>query len=685
LDQLWKILLAAVILLLIFSYRQFILKRENKRLEEAYKVLQNQKRELKGQKKIYELIFDNAMDGVLILDNGRFTDCNQSIVKMLRCDKKEDLLNVHPAQLSPERQPDGRLSFEKANEMITLAYKNRGHRFEWMHRKATGEDFYCEIVLTPVPLDNREILHVVWRDISERKKLENENAAIRKRMEMAFDGSRDGLWDWDLINDTVYFSPRWKEMIGYGEDELENSFDTWQERVHPDDLEQVLKNAQLSLNDETVAYENKHRLRHKDGHWVWIYDRGKVQFNDEGKAIRMIGTHTDLTTEINLTTELKELNQTLEEKIDIVIKDLKKSQQQAKLGSWKHNIADHKLTWSDETYYIFELEKRSEIASYENFLAAIHPDDIEKVKTAYAHSLKTQEPYQIRHRIIMADGRIKYVKEHCETTFDSSGNALVSIGTIQDITKEYLDAEKLREKENMLFKQSRLAQMGEMINMIAHQWRQPLSAISATTNTLILKNERGVYESELFEDRLQKIANYSQHLSTTIDDFRNFFKTHKEKEETTLEVVIKDIVYMIQPLLENNSINIVTDFKYNKKVNIYSNELKQVLLNLIKNAEDVLIENKIVGPEITIRTFNEDDYAVLSIEDNGGGIDNAIIDKIFDPYFSTKLDKEGTGLGLYMSKIIVQEHCAGILTVENDFKGAVFKIKMKGKEILECS
>jgi PAS domain S-box-containing protein len=228
------------------------------------------------QQKVYELIFDNATDGVLILDDGVFTDCNNAIVKMLKYDKKEDLLNVHPSDLSPERQPDGRLSLEKANEMIALAYKNRGHSFEWVHVRATGEEFWAEIVLTPVMINNKEILHVVWRDISQRKELEQVNSSLKERMELAFDGSRDGLWDWDVANDKVYFSPRWKEMLGYRDDELENKFSSWQERVHPEDLEEVMKAIKLNHEGRTETFENKHRLKHKDGHWVWIYKHSLI-------------------------------------------------------------------------------------------------------------------------------------------------------------------------------------------------------------------------------------------------------------------------------------------------------------------------------------------------------------------------------------------------------------------------
>ena len=382
---------------------------------------------------------------------------------------------------------------------------------------------------------------------------------------------------------------------------------------------------------------------------------------------------------------LQTLNDNLEKEIEIAVADLKKSQEQAKLGSWKLDIVNNTLSWSDETYRIFGLDKTIKIKTFDNFLEFIHPDDFDKLNASYRTSLKSREPYEIIHRILTKDGKIKYVKENYETMFNSAGVAIMSVGTIQDISKEYLIEETLREKKEMLFKQARLAQMGEMISMIAHQWRQPLSAISSTTNALILKNERGGYEKKIFDDKLQKIADYSQHLSTTIDDFRNFFKTNKDKVDTSIEAVIEDVLFIIQPLLESKNIRIITDFKYNKKVYIYANELKQVLLNLLKNSEDILMEKKVVDPQITVRTFEEKDHLVLIIEDNGGGIDTAIIDKIFDPYFSTKTDKEGTGLGLYMSKIIVQEHCAGTLSVESSSNGAVFRIDMRDKEILDLS
>lgn len=675
----WKILLAIVFFVLILIYRQRILKRENRKLEHAYRRIAQQQQKLQEQRTLYELVFKSTTDGELLLKNGKFIDCNAATVKMLNFKNKEEVLRLTPAILSPAYQPDGRLSSEKADEMIALAYENGMHRFEWVHTKATGETFWAEATLTPIAIDDTKLLHVVWRDISERKKLEHDNASLKEQIELAFSASRDGIWDWDMQNNTYYFSPRWKEMLGYSDDELDNNLTTWRSLMHPDDIEQANNEIKRNLEGQTNVYENKHRLRHKDGHWVWILDRGLTQFNENGQAIRMIGTHTDLSTEINLTNKLSELNHSLEARIDEAVRSLKKAQEQAKLGSWKLNIETNELLWSDEIYNIFELPNTSEVTTYENFLGAIHPDDVESVNSAFTNSLKTQVPYEITHRLLMADGRIKYVKEHCDTSFDADGKPLVSVGTIQDITTEYTAVQSLRRKDEMLFRQSRLAQMGEMISMIAHQWRQPLSAISMTSAALERKVEQDQYDKTFFDSRLNRISEYVQHLSSTIEDFRNFFKSDKDKQETRFSDIIDNALNLVGQGFESRNITLLTEYKCQGKMFTYSNELLQVVLNLLKNAEDALLERKIENPVIQIRCYSDEKRACLEIEDNAGGIEPEILEKIFEPYFTTKDEHNGTGLGLYMSKVIVEEHCEGKLRVSNSGQGAMFTIEMDKK------
>ena len=233
---------------------------------------------------------------------------------------------------------------------------------------------------------------------------------------------------------------------------------------------------------------------------------------------------------------------------------------------------------------------------------------------------------------------------------------------------------KNREKDKRLLQQSRLAQMGELISMIAHQWRQPLSAISNTSAAISIKAQLGKLEHKTAIELADKISGYTQHLSTTIDDFRAFVKKDKEKTETSFSELLQSVFNIIEASIKNKNITLIQEIDSSEKFTSYPNELKQVILNLIKNAEDVLIENNIENPYIKIATYKENETNILVVSDNGGGIGDDIIEKIFDPYFSTKEQKNGTGLGLYMSKTIIEDHCKGKLSACNDEFGAVFKI-----------
>ncbi len=236
------------------------------------------------------------------------------------------------------------------------------------------------------------------------------------------------------------------------------------------------------------------------------------------------------------------------------------------------------------------------------------------------------------------------------------------------------EVESNRLKEGQLIQQSRLAQMGEIISMIAHQWRQPLSAISTSSILLELKSRWGDVDADLVRKKSQEISSLAQHLSKTIDDFRDFFKPNKEKEVSDYNSILISVRNMIEPALAYKEIALCYELHAKQHFRTYTSKLKQVVLNLIKNAEDALLENNIPDPTITVRTYDEEDRIILEVSDNAGGIPEEIMDKIFDPYFSTKGEKNGTGLGLYMSKVIVEKHCGGILSVENTQEGAVFRI-----------
>lgn len=235
---------------------------------------------------------------------------------------------------------------------------------------------------------------------------------------------------------------------------------------------------------------------------------------------------------------------------------------------------------------------------------------------------------------------------------------------------------ELVQKEEMMLIQSRQASMGEMISMIAHQWRQPLSVISMDVNNIkaSIALEEEISNQDL-EKSMQNISSQVEHLSNTIDDFRNFFKPNKTKIEFYISQVVDNARKIIGKSLENNNIKLIIKYENNYLLNTYPNELLQVFLNIINNAKDILIEKKLSYPKITIITLETKDSYSIEIYDNGGGIHKDVINKIGKQYFTTKADK-GTGLGLYMSIKIIEKHLNGSLRWKNTDDGVCFTISL---------
>jgi len=248
---------------------------------------------------------------------------------------------------------------------------------------------------------------------------------------------------------------------------------------------------------------------------------------------------------------------------------------------------------------------------------------------------------------------------------------------LQHIIEE--EVQKNKEQQLLMIQQSRLAQMGEMISMIAHQWRQPLNNLSLINQLLISK----YYKKQLDDKTLEYFKTNSKKqitlMSTTIDDFRNFFRTENEKKEIEVEEMLQTLLDMTKPIYTNHGINLISNIPKCVKIYAYPNALSQAMLNIINNARDALIERNVENKKIEITVLQEEDEVIIIIEDNAGGIDPDIIDKIFDPYFSTKQEKNGTGLGLYMTKMIIQEQLNAQVSVQNKNDGAEFTIRLKGK------
>ena len=253
------------------------------------------------------------------------------------------------------------------------------------------------------------------------------------------------------------------------------------------------------------------------------------------------------------------------------------------------------------------------------------------------------------------------------------------LNDITEITLLTKALEKENEiKEKLLFEQAKMVQLGEMIGNIAHQWRQPLTSISASSTGLILKKEMNFLSDNDFYELTNHITHNAEFLSETVDIFRNFIKEKKEIKKVVLQDRIDIALKIINVTFKSKNIQIINNINYKEAIEIkmYLGELEQVLINILNNAKDVLIERKIENAKVKISLESTKKHINILIEDNAGGINRDILPNIFDKYFTTKSKDEGTGLGLYMSKKIITDSLKGELSVENKNKGACFNIQL---------
>ncbi|MGB6327350.1 MAG: HAMP domain-containing sensor histidine kinase [Halarcobacter sp.] len=237
--------------------------------------------------------------------------------------------------------------------------------------------------------------------------------------------------------------------------------------------------------------------------------------------------------------------------------------------------------------------------------------------------------------------------------------------------------DKRLEQEQLLIQQSKLASMGEMIGNIAHQWRQPLAEICAIHMNMKVTYDFDKFTKEYLTKKMKEANTLTTYMSQTITDFQNFFKPQGEKEEFSVEKACREAFFILESSLKYHNVDTTISVVEDSIVFGYKNEYSQVILNVLSNAKDILIEREIKNPEIKIKIKTGDNFAIIKIQDNAGGVKENIIEKIFDPYFTTRHKTQGTGIGLYMSKNIIERNMNGFINVRNQDNGALFTIKVK--------
>ena len=514
---------------------------------------------------------------------------------------------------------------------------------------------------------------------SKVKSAVDEVSKSGRRLNDILEGTHVGTWEWDVQTGEMVFNERWAEIIGYRLEELQPvSIKTWMNFSHPDDLKASDRLLEQHFSGELPYYEHEGRMRHKNGHWVWVLDRGKVSSRRaDGKPVLMSGTHQDITQRKQAEIALERSNQQLNE-----------AQRLASLGSWTLELSNNRLEWSDEIFRIFEIDKAQFGATYEAFLNAIHPEDREKVSLAFTDSLTHRTPYEITHRLQFADGRIKFVHERGESAFaEDDGPPILSRGTVQDITSS-------KEAENTLIEAKQAAEAANVaksrfLATMSHEIRTPMNGILGMAQLLL---RPGVSDAER-NDYARTILNSGQTLLTLLNDILDLSKVEAGKLDLNMsEVDPQQILHETQFLFSDSAISkglhLGTSWSGPARSKYMSDthRLRQMLSNLVNNGIKFSAQGEV---QVTATEITEVGGGVLlefAVTDTGIGIPADKQGLLFKPFSqldnSTTRQFGGTGLGLSIVKNLAEAMDGGVGVDSEPGRGSRFWFRVRAERVL---
>ena len=502
------------------------------------------------------------------------------------------------------------------------------------------------------------------------RRLEQKNLLFKKwkeRYELAIIASNDGLWDMDLKSRKIFFSKKWLDMFGYTRNDIQD-FEQWINLIHNEDKEKVLNEYEKHINKQSEHFVCEYRLKAKDGNYKWILERGK-EFNSN----RMLMMAMNIDERMKLTKELRDVE--LLTKFGRIV-----------IFRWENdeNMSVKFVSQSIKAYGydVKDFEKNIK------FFDFIYKDDVNQLITVIKKSIfNDADSFTSIHRVVDKDNNIKWVYNRTIIIKDDNGNVIEFYGYLNDITKlkmneaelkekVKLQLEKNLEKDRLLVQQNKLASMGEMLGNIAHQWRQPLNNI----NLLIyfIRDSYGKISQNELSDIIKDAKLQIDYMSQTIDDFRNFYKPSKEKKIFDIKESILKSSKIVHSSIEKNAIKLDI-LGESLSIDGFENEFEQVIVNILNNAIDAkIIKSKTMkfDAKIEINIYKEDKNILISIYNNCGNIDEKIIERIFEPYFTTKFEDQGTGIGLYMTKVIIEKNMKGKIEAKNLNDGVEFLIKL---------
>ncbi|HPF17731.1 MAG TPA: PAS domain-containing protein [Thermotogota bacterium] len=597
-------------------------------------------------------LFDSnpALMTVSSIHDGKIIDVNHAFLKTLGYDKSE-VLGRTSTDLNLFVDPD-----EKEDIVNELKQMKSINEKELKIRTKDGKILTGLFSSEIIDNQNEKVYLTVMTDITKKKEIQAKLRENQIRLELAMDAGEHGYWEHIIETNKMYFSPGYFKMLGYKPDELPMTMETWVNLIHPEDKKNILPqiDAYVSKNQ---PFKTQLRLKCKDGSYKWITSSGKNYYYDkQQKAFRVVGTHVDID-------ELKRKNESLNE-----------SHRIAKMGRWDYYHQQDDLQWSDGVFDIFEIDPKQFDGNYQAFIERVHPHDRERVAQAWKNSVANHQAYDIEHKLMLDDGRVKWVKEHCYTEYDETGYPKHSTGIIQDITE--LNREKEKAQMANQAKSMFLANMN-------HELRTPLNGIigfSDILRTMPLEEDlRGIVDI---------IYTSGKHLSDIITDILDFSRIEAGKlelntEKTELKPLIENTLSMVRSKAEGKGLSLYSFIENDvpETVEVDGSRLRQVLINLIANAVKFTDKGS-VSVSVSLKERQRDTVRLLfKVTDTGMGIRKEDQKKIFEPFQQADMTAEkkaqGTGLGLPISKKML-ELMGTSLELESEYrKGSTFSFELE--------
>lgn len=544
--------------------------------------------------------------------------------------------------------------------------RNRGkNHFDFKHRLSNGEIRDVEVHSRPIVLNGVEILYSIIHDTTERNKAEEE------RLVLALQSSGDGVWDWNTTTNEVVYSKRWKEMIGYEDEEISNSFDEWVKRLHPDDRDSAYLQLNRHLEGLTPIYQSEHRLLCKDGSYKWILSRGKViSWNADGKPLRVTGTHKDITSRKQMENLLREA----EERFRNILEYSQDASYRRDLKSKKYDYISPVI----ERLTGYTSQEMSEM-TIDMFLQKVYPEDVPQViKYFKEECLANNAPQAVEYRFLCKDGNYHWFINRF-TSVQNNLEPLYRYGIIQEITERKLAEEELKRAKEKAEKAS--ITKSEFLANMSHELRTPLNVTLGAIQLfeLYINNDLDLNKEKI----LKHLKSMKQNSFRLLKLVNNLIDTNKIDSgfyepifyKHNIVSVIERIALSVSDYAEQKNINLIFDSDIKEMPIICDVDMiDRIMLNVLSNAI------KFTDDFIYVNISTRDDVVVITVKDNGIGIEQDKLEIIFERYRQAAdlltRENEGSGIGLSLTKSLVEMH-GGKIYVKSDYgNGCEFIIEL---------